>query len=380
MGDLTRPFPDSNSERGEMFVNTTIFSVDQDTSCMSCHIYGTSDARSWGAGQAIAQMRDGKFVSGGLLGIPQIRNLFATQPFYFEGTHTTFDAQFDDAREHVALHGFLRKNVHGDFTKIKAPESREKDKYEEIQDRMSAERWDEQYEDLKERRDEHIRKLTTKYFGKAFNFRDFQRFIGEYQAAENGLRPNPFDQNNPSVIKGKLLFNSLEVGCISCHKAPEFTDKSNELYNNKERTLPALISFTPREQSFTLVSPHWMDSVNNYKRDVEYWETGRIERKEGNMTTFPLRGLFDRPFAFLHHGRAKSIRESFATPNHYALRKFKYPVLRGDENIREDRMERGFNELSFLGEKTFMMDTHGGTSHLNATQVQDLENFLLSIE
>jgi DNA-binding beta-propeller fold protein YncE len=382
VGDLSRPFPDSNAERGEMFVNTNVFSVDQDTACMSCHIYDTSDARGWGAGQAIAQMHDGKMVNGGLLGIPQIKNLFATQPFYFEGTHTCFDAQLDDAREHVALQGFVNPNPQGDYTDVfhPLPEDQRPFEHEEIQDKMSTDQWGPFYHDLMERRDEMIRHRSMEYFGKAFNFRDFQRFIGEFQAVETKLMPNPFDQNHPSVLRGKRLFNDLAVGCVICHPPPAFTDKTRALYHNRERVLPSLISFTPRERAFTLVGPHWMDTINGYERDLEHWEPGRAEREQGMVTSFPLRGLFDRPFAFLHHGRAISVRETFASPDHYSLRKFKYMPLRGSERMRPNGRERGFNELSFLNERTYMLDTHGATSHLNARQVQDLENFLLSIE
>ena len=163
-------------------------------------------------------------------------------------------------------------------------------------------------------------------------------------------------------------------------KRPRTTDKSNSLYHNAERALPSLITFTRRENAFTLIGPHWMDSVNCYQRDLEYWEPARAERQQGMVTTFPLRGLFDRPFVFLHHGRALSVRETFAAPDHYSLRKYKYPPLRGGEDVRPDGRERGFNELTFLKEKTYMLDTHGGTSHLSAQQIQDLENFLLSIE
>ncbi len=383
VGNLTRPYPDTNSERGEMFFNTAIFSGDGDHSCSSCHIYGTSDSRGWGAGQSVAQMQNGKFVNGGMLGIPQVRNLFAIQPFYFEGTHNAFDGQFDDAREHTPLQAFLKQNPWGDFTHIKHPLPLEKrqHEYEEIQDKMSTDYFGKElYPDLNERRDEFIRKQTMKYFGKAFNFRDFQRFIGEYQAAETGLMPNPYDQQNISVKRGRMLFNDLGVGCVVCHRPPEFTIKDKDFYNNKERTLPQLISFTPREKSFTLVSPHYLDAVNGYHRDLEYWEGGGAERSEGRLTTFQLRGIFDRPFAFLHHGKALSIREAIATPGHYSLRKFIYPPLMGGEHTRQNGREQGFNELIFLDEKTFMLDTRGATSHLNNVQMQDLENFLLSIE
>ncbi len=382
VGDLSRPFPDSDAERGEVFVTTSLFAVDGDTSCTSCHIYGRSDGRGWGAGQAIAQMNDGTLVGGGLLAIPHLNNLYAIQPFYFEGTHTAFDAQFDDAREHVALQGFTAPNPHGDFTQLRhpTPEAERELEHEELQDKMSTASWGLAYDDLRERRNALVRQLTMRYFGKAFAFRDFQRFIGEYQAAEMRLVPNPFDQANPSVVRGRMLFGDLGVGCVVCHPPPAFASKDEALYNNEERTLPSLVSFTDREKAFTLVSPHWMDSVNGYERDVEPWERGRIERTEGHVTSFALRGMFDRPFTFLHHGRALSVRESFAAPDHYSLRLFRYSPLKGGEHAREDGRERGFNELSFIEERTYMVDTHGATSHLTALQVQDLEHFLLAIE
>ena len=382
VGDLSRPFPDTDAERGQMFVLTSVFSVDGDTSCQSCHIHGTSDGRGWGAGQAIAQTRDGKFVNGGLLGIPALRNLVPNEPFYFEGTHQAFDGQLDDAREHVALNGFLEPNPHGDFTRIEHPTPRgqRREEHEEIQDKMSTDSWGPFYYDLRERRDELSRRLTMRYFGKAFAFRDFQRFIGAYQVATAQLSPNPFDQRHPSVQRGRLLFGDLGVGCVNCHKPPNFTDKTSDLAHNEERALPAIVTFTAREGAFTLAAPHFMDRVNGFVRDLEYWEKGRIERVQGLVTTFPLRGLFDRPFTFLHHGRALTLRETFAAPNHYSLRRFRYPRLRGGELVRPDGLERGFNELTFLEERTYVMDTHGATSHLDARQVADLENFLLSIE
>ena len=382
VGNLERPFPDTNAERGEMFVNTAIFSGDQDTACMSCHIYGTSDGRSWGAGQAIASTKSGQFVSGGLLAIPQLRNLFPIQPFYFEGTHTAFDAQLDDAREHMPLHAFLRPGPQGNFADIvdPRPPAERKPEHEEIQDKMSTAQYGAAYPDLLEKRDELTRRLTMRYFGKAFDFRDFQRFIGEYQVADARLMPNPFDSNNASVQRGKMLFNDLGVGCSTCHKPPNFTDKTEGLTHNRQRALPSLVSFTPREMTFTLISPSWMDTINGYVRDVEPWEPGRYKAKQGFMTTFQLRGLFDRPSTFLHHGKAMTLRESFAAPDHYSLRDYKYPLTRGQEALRPDNRERGHNELTFLAEKSYEIDTHGATSHLTARQVQDLENFLLSLE
>jgi hypothetical protein len=57
----------------------------------------------------------------------------------------------------------------------------------------------------------------------------------------------------------------------------------------------------------------------------------------------------------------------------------------GLEEVRPDREEVGFNELTLRGadgrlridEQIF--DTHGGTSHLSARQLDDLVHFLLSV-
>ena len=107
---------------------------------------------------------------------------------------------------------------------------------------------------------------------------------------------------------------------------------------------------------------------------------GAGEKKARFSNNLPIAGTVRSSRAFLHHGKALSIRETFTAPNHYSLRKFKYCPLRGGEEVRPDGRERGFNELSFLTEKTYMPDTHGATSHLTARQIQDLENFLLSLE
>ncbi len=70
-----------------------------------------------------------------------------------------------------------------------------------------------------------------------------------------------------------------------------------------------------------------------------------------------LRGIWDRASRFYHDGRAHSLREALATPNHPAL-------LPG---------EIGYNET--YG----MPDTHGATSHLSPDELEDLIAFLLTL-
>jgi hypothetical protein len=99
-----------------------------------------------------------------------------------------------------------------------------------------------------------------------------------------------------------------------------------------------------------------------------------------------LRGLFDRPPVFLHHARARSLREVLLTPQHPGAREFRFPVFMGDEEVRPGRMEIGFNETTTrdekgnLDRKNQVFDTHGATSHLTPRQIDDLENFVMGIE
>jgi len=81
-----------------------------------------------------------------------------------------------------------------------------------------------------------------------------------------------------------------------------------------------------------------------------------------------------------------------ATPGHRALRRYRYEPLIGGNPERPGRHEVGFNATFHVPDRqryTAMHeiamarighDTHGGTSHLRASQVDDLVCFLKSIE
>jgi hypothetical protein len=71
-----------------------------------------------------------------------------------------------------------------------------------------------------------------------------------------------------------------------------------------------------------------------------------------------LRGLWDRPAQLYHDGRANSLLEAIATPDHPAL-------LLG---------ERGVNE------RDGVPDIHGGASHLSPSEMSDLLEYLWAIE
>ncbi|MCK5716722.1 MAG: hypothetical protein KAH77_04465, partial [Thiomargarita sp.] len=346
------------------------------------------DGRGWGAAETIGQDKNGHFTPGGTLGIPQMKNIYAIQPFYFEGTHSLSEGQGADINEPASSIDFDRLTWQGDFTHINShiPVKDRKLMHEELKERVGSWKLGDIWYDLEERRDEFLRLQSMKYFDAAYNLSDFYRFVSAWMGNTTHLFPNPFDTQNPSVLRGQSIFHSPQVMCSICHTAPEFTNKSRELADNDRRALPPLTTITRRDASYTLAGVRMVDILNNKPLDLEPEDQGRIEDREGSVTTMQLRGIFDRPPVFLHHARARSLREALLTPEHKALRHFPLPVLQGDEDIRPDRKERGFNEITRrlpsgkLDPNNRIFDTHGGTSHLTTRQVEDLINFVRTIE
>jgi len=149
-----------------------------------------------------------------------MRGLFAIQPFFFEGVISGYEPR-SMLMEHCPADDFSRPTPHGDFTQLAAH-------YEltgtaDVQSKMETSQGYEASNE--ERRDEMFRQMSMRLFGKAFKLRDFQRFVGEWQVHEPRLLPNPFDQTNVSVVRGRLLFEDPQVGCVSCHPAPHFAKK-----------------------------------------------------------------------------------------------------------------------------------------------------------
>lgn len=385
------PVPATNAERGEIFAHTALFSSDGDTSCFHCHYLDMGDGRPWGVSQVVGQEylsdqdAEGQLVIGGTMTVPQMRGLFAIQPFFLEGVISAFEPR-SMIMEHSPADDFMGPTPQGDFTHITAH-------YlltgvDDIQSRMEAS--SEFQATLEERRDEMFRQVSMRYFGKAFVLRDFQRFVGEWQIHEPRLLPNPFDPINRSVLRGRRLFEDPRVGCVACHPPPHFTKK--DFPDNQQQAFPPVVPLTVRDGSFTLIGMNRLDDINGYRRDLEPWDIGRAEEHEGHFTTFPLRGLWDRPPVFLHNGMARTLREIVTTPGHRALRTFKYEPLLGGVPERPGHREVGFNMTFMVAEASRPMklqiesgarigiDTHGGTSHLTVRQIDDLVNFLSSIQ
>jgi len=385
------PVPATNAERGEIFAHTALFSSDGDTSCFHCHYLDTGDGRPWGVSQVAGQEylspteENGQLVIGGTMIVPQMRGLFGIQPFFLEGVISAFEPR-SMIMEHAPADDFAGPTPQGDYTDIEAHYALRGTN--DIQSRMDAST--EFRASLEERRDEMFRRLSMDYFGKAFTLRDFQRFVGEWQIHEPRLLPNPFDPTNRSVLRGRKLFEDPQVGCVSCHPPPHFTKK--DFPDNPQQAFEPVVMLTVRDGSFTLIGMNRLDSINGIRRDLEPWDVGRAEEAQGHFTTLGLRGIWDRPPVFLHNGIARTLREVVATPGHPALRRFTYEPLLGGVPERPGRREVGFN-MTFLSRDDgppiklhrrararIGFDTHGGSMHLTAQQIDDLVNFLNSIE
>jgi YVTN family beta-propeller protein len=388
IGNGEYPPLSTDAEKGEFIAHSTGFSSDGDTSCEHCHYRDTGDGRAWGAAETVGQDVKGHLTPGGTLGIPQIKALFAIEPYYFEGTHLLAEGQGADINEPMSSIDFDRPIWAGDFSAIVSavPPAQRRLMHEELKERVEVRKLGKEWYDLERRRAVFIGRQSEKYFGRRYELKDLYRFMAAWMANETRLFPNPFDRENPSVKRGKRLFNSAQVMCGVCHTAPDFTNKTAQLANNDRRALPTLTTITRRDASYTLVSVHAMEAANGDPIGLEHEDRGRIETPEGSFTTMQLRGLFDRPPVFLHHGRARSLREVILTPGHPAARAYRYPVYQGDEEVRPQRMEIGFNETTSrthkgeLAAHNTVIDTHGGTSHLTPRQLEDLLHFMETIE
>ncbi|MEW5847424.1 MAG: hypothetical protein AB2A00_01375 [Myxococcota bacterium] len=372
VGKHPAPFPATEFELGEFFVQTSVFSVDQDQSCVHCHYRDTSDGKRWSVSQVMGQSRDGEERTGGSREVPDMRALFHKVPFFVEGT-LSMDEPLTMIMEQNPLVDFQGVTPAGDFHDVRATDE-ESQKYGRSADTVvvATGRWqsrDVRLPDLMKRRELHFARISRKHLGREYSVRDFQRFVGAYQGEEPRLLANPEDPDDPMVRHGRALFESPAVGCAGCHPAPAFTDKAN--VHNQNRAFPPLVTAAARDNIHTLVSADRLDAINGYVRGWDPDDKGRVEENEGFFVAPSLRGLWAKPHRLLHHGGAISLREVVCPPDHPALRPL--PYSRPDAP-RPGQRERGLNE------RDGVPDTHGATSHLSVWDVECLLRYLLSIE
>lgn len=186
--------------------------------------------------------------------------------------------------------------------------------------------------------------------GLPLDFNGVTRSLGLFLLQRPRLLPNPNAQLDlPGARRGRALYESPGTGCASCHPLP--TTAVARDFNPRSLPLrfPPLITprRNPRNEDVDRISAGFVQSFPTTEQDAAGVRFGVPQ----------LRGLWDRADRFLHDGRARSLAEAIATPGHPALRPG----------------ERGFNETSG------MPDTHGGTSHLSAEEMEDLIAFILSL-
>lgn len=369
---LESAFPANDFERGEFFVQTSVFSADQDQSCVHCHYRDTSDGRKWSVSQVMGQSRSGEERTGGSREVPDIRGLVLDVPFFSEGT-LTIDEPLTMMMEQNPLIDFQGVIPAGDYTNLFVLPG-EESLYAKSADAVvvATGKWKQEgltVADLLKRREVHMSRVAQRWLGKPYTFRDFQFFIGAYQAGEGRFLPNPVDSEDLMVRHGRAIFESPRVGCSQCHPAPAFTDKAHAY--NQNHSFPPLVSPVARDNVHSLVSADRVDFINGFVRPWDQADRGRVEEHEGYFVAPSLRGLWSRPQAILHHGHALNLREVICPPAHPALRP--YPYERRDAP-RPGRIELGHNELNGVP------DTHGTTSHLNVWDVECLTRYLESIE
>ena len=167
VGDLSTPLFSTDAEKGELLVHTSVFTSDADTSCLHCHYRDTGDGRGWGAAETVGQDCFGQLTSGGTLGIPQMRNVFAIQPYYFEGTHKISEGQGADIDEPASSIDFDRPTWAGDFSHMRSavPEEERRVMHEELKERVEVLSLGDAWYDLEERREAFMRQQSETYFG-----------------------------------------------------------------------------------------------------------------------------------------------------------------------------------------------------------------------
>ncbi len=187
--------------------------------------------------------------------------------------------------------------------------------------------------------------ITGDRLPRKLDFDGITRSIGAFLVTEPRLLPNPNDAESGSAQRGRVLFERLDVGCVTCHPAPTFAvSESNNPFDLPLRMAPVVTPYRAADGTdLDALAPGFIDTFP--------------DAEDGRFGVPTLRGIWDRAPSMLHHGQATGLREVVCTPGHPALR----PT------------ERGFNEIDGVP------DTHGGTSHLNASEVDDLIAYMESL-
>ncbi len=384
-------FPATDAELGELFNNVTgPFTVDGDQSCVMCHREGGNLNKAIGMPLARHAGINSRMVAA-------YRGAFDTRPWFFEGA-------MDQTNFRPVINEFARVENFccEDYTLW--PDGAPADCATNPPDECFTETATGSVDAILPSRDtEHRSPWPTEYvtrdafflarsievmgrdttFGDAVYLEDpvtlereplpltlegITRSLGIFLLRRPNLFPNPNDDDTTVVRRGEAIFNDKTTACATCHPAPAFTVST--MYNPDELAMVMPPVVTPmRDEGGTnidLLSDGFMATFPTAEQDTCTEMCGEEACTDDpfvcddimNVRFNPpqLRGTWDRAPRMLHDGRANGLREVLCTPGHPALREG----------------EKGFNE------RDGVIDTHGGTSHLSADDIDALIAFIES--
>ncbi|HLP40378.1 MAG TPA: hypothetical protein VK465_02620, partial [Fibrobacteria bacterium] len=146
---------------------------------------------------------------------------------------------------------------------------------------------------------------------------------------------NPDGSMTEAALRGKVLFESEDLGCAKCHAAPNFTD--SRLPGPLEKPVPGPTSVHGKSRSYITAQGFLLHDVGTLKPT----SGKRLKDSLPGLDTPTLKGIWETG-PYLHDGSAATVRDVLTKAN------------------PEDR--------------------HGRTSHLSPAQVSDLEAYLLQLD
>jgi len=340
VGDLRGgAFPATDQEIGELVnIASAPFSIDGDQSCVMCH-------REFGDPDKAFSMPLLIEPEGTRMTMPH-RGLADTRPWFFE-------AAMDENNFFPVLNEFARtENFCCTDPSLWTVERPAPADCETSPPPVCATRpWPRSLPSRNAFYVEASRRVLgrTRTIGDAFdsplNFQGITRALGLSLLQRSRLLPNPNPGDTASVRRGAALFRSVQVGCAGCHDGPGLAASVSE-------RLGARLHFGPVISPQRSADGRNLDLVNDGFRRTFPDTTQGARTIEFGVTT--VRGIWAHARRFLHDGRARSLREVLLPPGHTALREG----------------ERGYNETDGAP------DTHGATSQLSPSQIDDLVAFL----
>jgi len=374
VGDVTGgEFPATDAELGEAFNTVTArFTVDGDQTCVHCHREGTPIAKP-------VSMPLLEAPEWGVRNVMSYRAAYDSRPWFVEAAmeeDNFFPVINELARrenfccEQSDVRVWSRYPSHDEC--LAEPERDGCEHVLRCLESPPPECVTRGYGGVELTRERHFRAAALRVLGRDESFGDglFAERVGEGGHIErrpirlgfDGLtralglfllsRPRQLPNPNAAApraeaAQGALLFHSARTGCATCHPLP-IGATAHPTYATRA---PGPLRF-----SYLVTPVRGPGGIDADRVNPAFLGTfpDAVQDGVGLRVGVPsLRGSWDRA-RFLHHGLARSLRETLATPGHPGL----------------DPGERGFNE------RDGQPDVHGSTSGLSARELDALVAFV----